>query len=564
MEMLKVLHSLDPQLEQFYDVFIPVLLKICERTNRVFILRATDAIQSILNHPQAPVSKLVVPHLVECMSSASKSLRLASVKTLTTWITVHGYVEEASSVEAILLKGFEDAAGEIREACRDLYRAYTERWPERKEMFSNILPPTTQKVLNLAPAKKVEHKPLKAFLAPYGATRQIQNGDAPKATINAPQRIVNMPLAASSVASSQPASRPSSAVRVPVRTIDLKAIDHTLPMRKLEFKPTASQDSAPKRVLPHTAKPTESKVAEVQKSSILMKKSISTSTITGASSIGSAMSVDVDYVQILKNGTWSEKCDALDALGSNGKIQKLDSRLEAAMVECLGDTHYRVLQSAVDSCVHLFPLISHSLLEEVLLKFSAIWLNCQFRTKPQLISSCESLRNAFRKRLGTEEFLGLLCGVQMRPDVAGNVKLRTVLTGFVSKEILAFDGELKGPLVKLVAMRMSIPLSDHDEALAQATKGVFAALKQTMPEAIYWGSVVPAVKSTSGRQKLRELEAVKPVPRDGHSHIPVRSPPKSLTTAFYPGQLVTPLEKIFAPVDEEISFKLRHTRLGSS
>ena len=555
--MLKVLHGYDPQLDQLYEIFLPVLLKICERTNRVFIVRATDTIQHILTRSHSPMCRLVVPHLMECMSSASKSLRLATVKTASTWIAVNGHVEDVCNVEAILFKALEDAAGEIREASRELFRVYTERWSDRREAFCNMLSLAAQKVLNLAPAKKeMERKPIRAFLAPYATSKQIQVSESNKSGMHAPQRLVN-PTA--SVAPSQPSSRPSSAVRIPVRPVELS--EHTLPLRKLEFKPAAPQDSAPKRVLSQHAKPhtTEFK-PELKRSSSLMKKSSSSSS-TGSTS-NSSVNADIEFVQILKNGLWSEKCEALELLPS--KINKVDSRLEAAIMECLGDTHHRVLQSVVDATVVLLSLFSNASLEHILIKFVSIGLNPQFRAKAQLMQSCDNLREAFRKRMGAEDFVALLCGVQMRPDVAGNVKLRTMLTNYVAREILAFGGEMNTALVKLVASRMSIPISDHDEALAQAAKGVFAALKQTMPDTIYWGSIVPAVKSSSGRQRLRELEAVRPVARDGNSHIPVRSPPKSFATAFYPGQLVTPSKKIFAPVDEEISFKLRHTRLGSS
>ena len=357
-----------------------------------------------------------------------------------------------------------------------------------------------------------------------------------------------------------------------MKQVDLKASAE--PLRKLEFNPVLSSlphnDNAPKRCVASLATiiPKEKEhpkrieldtftTGPLKKSHSLLRKSFSTT---------SNESFDgIDEAQVLKTGNWSEKCEMLDHIASS-PAGKLDSKLETTLIECLSDTHHRVLQSAIDCCISLIGTFSPISLEDIILRFSAIYLNSQFnKSKPQLITSCDRLMDALRDRLSSVELINTLCSIQLRPDVAGNVKLRTVLIGFIGKEILIYGSELNSGMVKSLAMRMSVPISDHDDGLAQAAKTVFAALKQTMPEAIYWGSIVPTVKSSSGRQRLRELEQIKrpsTIDVEGVSHIPVRSP-KGQMANYYPRQVVTPSKKIFAPIDEEISFKLRHTRLDS-
>ena len=488
------------------------------------------------------------------------------MKAATTWIIVDGFIEDPQRVEALIIKAAEDAANEIREASRELFRIFTEKWPERKDSFVACVSIAVQKVLYLQ-TRKIDSKPIRSFLGPVKQQSNQQPQSEP--SLAPPQRVIPPSV---QTYSSLPNSRPSSALRVPVKQVDLKASAE--PLRKLEFNPVPSSlsqtDNAPKRcvaslatIAPREKEPPKRIEFDTTTGGLLKKSLLSLKKSSSSSSCGSFDGID--SAQLLKTGNWNEKCEALDQM-SLMPATKLDPRIETALVECLSDTHHRVLQSALDCCISLIGTFSTISLEDIILRFSAIYLNSQFnRAKPQLINSCDKLMDALRDRLGSIDLINTLCSVQLRPDVAGNVRLRTVLIGFIGKEILIFGSELNSSLVKTLAMRMSVPISDHDEGLSQAAKSVFAALKQTMPEAIYWGSIVPTVKSSSGRQRLRELEPIKKpslVEIEGVSYIPIRSP-KNKNAGCYPRQIVTPSKKLFAPIDEEISFKLRHTRLDS-
>ena len=148
-EALKIIHALDESFEPFYDIFLPVLLKLFERTNRVFTTRASEAIQVILRNSKSPTSKVCLPHFFECMESPSKTLRLAAIKTATTWIIVDGFIEDPQRVEALIIKATEDAANEIREASRELFKVFTEKWPDQKDSFALRASVAVQKVLYL-------------------------------------------------------------------------------------------------------------------------------------------------------------------------------------------------------------------------------------------------------------------------------------------------------------------------------------------------------------------------------------------------------------------------------
>ena len=62
-------------------------------------------------------------------------------------------MEDVAVIEAIIKKCIEDAASEIRDVSRDIFKAYTQRWIDQSEAFVASLPSSALKMLNLLPTK---------------------------------------------------------------------------------------------------------------------------------------------------------------------------------------------------------------------------------------------------------------------------------------------------------------------------------------------------------------------------------------------------------------------------
>ncbi len=152
-----LLCSAAPRLSDRFDAlvgtFVPALLTICARTNKVALKRASKTLQLICTYCRLPASLL--PLLRESVRDKAPSLRAAAVEAATTLVRVCGeaggaeMTEEGGSaaavaerlrrrgvpelVEAIIKSSATDASVEVRAACKKLFEVYVERLPERVE-----------------------------------------------------------------------------------------------------------------------------------------------------------------------------------------------------------------------------------------------------------------------------------------------------------------------------------------------------------------------------------------------------------------------------------------------
>ena len=159
-----VLNSMAPRLgEQFASllpVFMPPLLQLCSRTNKVALKRAEKSIHLICRHCQLVQT---VPYLVHALHDKAPALRVVALGALVELVDASGaerLQKRVGDIEQVVRKYARDANSEVRAMCRTLYVQFSSHWPERMELFSAQLSPTSQRYLgNQAPRRTPTPEP---------------------------------------------------------------------------------------------------------------------------------------------------------------------------------------------------------------------------------------------------------------------------------------------------------------------------------------------------------------------------------------------------------------------
>lgn len=196
--------------ESLQDIFLPPILKLCERTNRILSDRAKTCLLGLCKHP-VPL-KTVLSRLIECRNSQSKSLRLCVIEALTIAISnasMDSLVEFEEQLCKTIISGLQDASEPVRAASRHLFVSFKSLFTSGADKIVSILPPSTIKALNIlqksAPASVRTIGSIKSFLA-------TKNSEAAR---SGPQRVVSRPTPPTEVPSKQlSVQKPLSAIRV--------------------------------------------------------------------------------------------------------------------------------------------------------------------------------------------------------------------------------------------------------------------------------------------------------------------------------------------------------------
>ncbi|KDN49951.1 hypothetical protein K437DRAFT_222092, partial [Tilletiaria anomala UBC 951] len=142
-----LLNSVAPRLADRFDplipVFLPALLQLCARTNKVALKRAQKTLLLICAYCRLPSSLL--PFFREAAKDKVPSLRAVAVEctlALVNGMGVNGSEKDQErlgrrgvpdAVEAILRSGATDASVEVRSLSKKLFGAYMASMPERVE-----------------------------------------------------------------------------------------------------------------------------------------------------------------------------------------------------------------------------------------------------------------------------------------------------------------------------------------------------------------------------------------------------------------------------------------------
>ncbi|KAI0267166.1 clasp N terminal-domain-containing protein [Gloeopeniophorella convolvens] len=139
--------SFDP----LVPLFVPALLSICSRPNKIFISRAKAAIQTIIDQTQL-ISLL--PYFVGALGDKSATLRLIAIESVLACVQCFNPPDleketRAKDVENAIKLTATDASADVRKASRLVFDAYKILLPSRVESFTAPLSPTMRKYLNI-------------------------------------------------------------------------------------------------------------------------------------------------------------------------------------------------------------------------------------------------------------------------------------------------------------------------------------------------------------------------------------------------------------------------------
>lgn len=148
-----LLNSIAPRLGEKFEplvaVFVPTLLLICARTNKVAVKRAEKSLHFIVKHCRPTT---ILAYLKEAIKDKGQGLRAVAAGTLVLVLEVtekEKLARRVTDVEGCVKSGATDSNSEVRKLAKRLFELYVEIWPERVEGFTKPMTPTIRRYLAL-------------------------------------------------------------------------------------------------------------------------------------------------------------------------------------------------------------------------------------------------------------------------------------------------------------------------------------------------------------------------------------------------------------------------------
>ncbi|CAO1619585.1 unnamed protein product [Parajaminaea phylloscopi] len=148
-----VLNSIAPRLaerfEPLVNVYVPPLLQLCARTNKVAYKRAEKCLHLIAKHCRLPNT---IPLLREACKDKVAGLRSVAIVNATVLVQCAGrerLARKVADIETIIHITATDSNSDVRRHSRELFETYVAVWPERVESFTTPFTPTIRRYLAL-------------------------------------------------------------------------------------------------------------------------------------------------------------------------------------------------------------------------------------------------------------------------------------------------------------------------------------------------------------------------------------------------------------------------------
>ncbi|CAE6434260.1 unnamed protein product [Rhizoctonia solani] len=137
--------------EPFIGVFVPTLIKLLGRTNKVFVSRATAALRAIIYH--CPHPRILV-ELRVVINEKSASLRVivasAVLQCMTEWDwSIPSFAAKAGDIETVIRALGTDSNVDARKIARQIFDQYKQVFPDRVESFLEPLTPVIKRYLDI-------------------------------------------------------------------------------------------------------------------------------------------------------------------------------------------------------------------------------------------------------------------------------------------------------------------------------------------------------------------------------------------------------------------------------
>ncbi|GBE80961.1 clasp N terminal-domain-containing protein [Sparassis latifolia] len=137
--------------EPLLPLFLPTLLTLCTRTNKVFVSRARVCITAIIEQTH---SVSILSYLTESVKDKSISLRQTAAESVLICLrsfqpTVLDKEPRIVQLESIIKVTATDASADVRKISRKIFDAYKVLFPRRVDQFTEPLTPTIRKYLDI-------------------------------------------------------------------------------------------------------------------------------------------------------------------------------------------------------------------------------------------------------------------------------------------------------------------------------------------------------------------------------------------------------------------------------
>lgn len=370
-----------PSMDSLAELLLPPLLKLCERSNKVFLQRAQQTLSEYIQ--VAPVMKSLLPRFVEAMKSSNKGLRgivMECFELLVPLCTVETVQEHGDVIDKLLAEAMIDASPQVRETSRKCYAGICKSHAALAKKIFDRVPPPVQKLLMNG---------IKPTAVPSGIKRttSVAKAGIPIKPSTVPGRIIGKP-AAGSIGGAQrvlkttdsPGLTPNAkASRVQVPSHNGTPIKSGLRSCQSVGDTTLATTT--------TTRPTSSLATCVSAGQLIIP---GPSAATVRAEIVQAVSGARSSDWSIRNQSFEKLFELLDSPESSVHIENSKAaaqRLFEALLVGLADTHFRVLESVVRFAIALLKCCSIDMLpdpnmpDNILAKTVYLSVNPQFKGK---------------------------------------------------------------------------------------------------------------------------------------------------------------------------------------
>ncbi|KAG2345464.1 hypothetical protein BDR05DRAFT_860480, partial [Suillus weaverae] len=130
-----LLAGLGPSFEPLVSLFMPTLLGLCGRTNKVFTSRAKACILVVIENTQLPS---ILPYLADSLTQKSAFLRLVAAEGVLACLNCFNPPDiekdtRARLIEDVIKLTARDASSDVRRVGKLIFEAYKALLPDRVE-----------------------------------------------------------------------------------------------------------------------------------------------------------------------------------------------------------------------------------------------------------------------------------------------------------------------------------------------------------------------------------------------------------------------------------------------
>lgn len=146
-----LLAGLGSSFEPLVSLFMPTLIGLCGRTNKVFTSRAKACILAVIENTQLPS---ILPYLADSLTQKSAFLRLVAAEGVLACLNCFNPPDiekdtRARLIEDVIKLTARDASADVRRAGKMIFEAYKALLPDRVESFIAPLTPVIKKYLDV-------------------------------------------------------------------------------------------------------------------------------------------------------------------------------------------------------------------------------------------------------------------------------------------------------------------------------------------------------------------------------------------------------------------------------